>query len=79
MFPVFLLIFLIGLGSAELSQQDVLDLIAEEIGGSCVAPDIGSCSSGESCDGTNCGGYYFVHKDSYGYVTSLFDFQENNC
>ena len=63
---------LVGLSSAQLSQQDILNLIAAQIGGGCVAPVVGGCASGSYCTGTNCAGDFGIIKNGAGSVSTLF-------
>ena len=78
MLPVSILILIIGFCGAQISQQDVLDMIAAEISSSCKVPTISGCTSGVSCKGTNCGHYsdsFEIHKNSDDDVYRLFVYQ----
>ena len=78
MFSRFFLILFINISTAQTSQQDVLDLIAVQIGGGCKAPKISECSS--SCYGISCGdsGSFAIVKNSVGNVYRMFADKQMN-
>ena len=56
-------------------QQDILDLIAANIGFCCTAPNISECTPDDWCEVSGCGRYYSIVINSEGNVVYLFGTQ----